>query len=108
MRFYTNVQLVGNQLLVRGYDNGEHFMTREEFRPTLFVDSKRKTKFKTLDGVERILHSEDLMICDDKEAHCIAGIFGGEKSGINNKTNNVFLESAYFDPVSIRKTSKLI
>ena len=50
MRFYTNVQLVGNQLLVRGYDNGEHFMTREEFRPTLFVDSKRKTKFKTLDG----------------------------------------------------------
>ena len=67
---------------------------------------KENTKFKTLDGVERILHSEDLMICDDKEAHCIAGIFGGEKSGVNNKTNNVFLESAYFDPVSIRKTSK--
>ena len=67
---------------------------------------KENTKFKTLDGVERILHSEDLMICDDKEAHCIAGIFGGEKSGVNNKTNNVFLESAYFEPVSIRKTSK--
>ena len=46
------------------------------------------------------------MICDDKEAHCIAGIFGGEKSGVNNDTNNVFLESAYFDNVSIRKTSK--
>lgn len=67
---------------------------------------KENTKFKTLDGVERILHTEDLMICDDEEAHCIAGIFGGEKSGVNNNTNNVFLESAYFDPVSIRKTSK--
>ena len=54
---------------------------------------KENTKFKTLDGVERILHSEDLMICDDKEAHCIAGIFGGEKSGVNNKTNNVFLKA---------------
>ena len=41
MRFYTNVQLVGNQFLVRGYDNGEHFVNREEFKPTLFVDSKR-------------------------------------------------------------------
>ncbi len=67
---------------------------------------KENTKFKTLDGVERILHNEDLMICDDEEAHCIAGIFGGEKSGVNNNTNNVFLESAYFDPLSIRKTSK--
>jgi len=51
MRFYTNVQLVGNQFLVRGYDNGEHFSLREEFRPTLFVDSKNsKSKYKTLDG----------------------------------------------------------
>ena len=65
-----------------------------------------KTKFTTLDGVERVLSNEDLMICDSKEAHCIAGIFGGEKSGVNNQTTNVFLESAYFDPVSIRKTSK--
>ena len=50
MRFYTNVQLVGNQFLVRGYDNGEHFMNRDEFKPTLFVDSKRRSKFQTLDG----------------------------------------------------------
>jgi DNA polymerase elongation subunit (family B) len=51
MRFYTNVQLVGNQFLVRGYDNGEHFSLREEFRPTLFVDSKNsKSKYRTLDG----------------------------------------------------------
>ena len=51
MRFYTNVQLVGNQFLVRGYDNGEHFAHREEYMPTLFVDSKnKKSKYKTLDG----------------------------------------------------------
>jgi len=50
MKFYTNVQLVGNQFLVRGYDNGKHFMHREEYRPTLYVNSKKKTEYKTLDG----------------------------------------------------------
>ena len=50
MRFYTNVQLVGNNFLVRGYEDGKHFMTRESFSPTLFVPSKRKTKYKTLTG----------------------------------------------------------
>ena len=50
-RFYTNVQLVGNQFLVRGYDNGEHFSIRDEFKPTLFVESKsQKSKYSTLDG----------------------------------------------------------
>ena len=50
MRFYTNVQLVGNNFLVRGYENGKHFMTRETFSPTLFVPAKKKTKYKTLTG----------------------------------------------------------
>jgi len=50
MRFYTNVQMVGDQFLVRGYDNGEHFMTREKFSPTLFVPSKGKTNYQTLNG----------------------------------------------------------
>jgi DNA polymerase elongation subunit (family B) len=50
MRFYTNVQLVGNQFLVRGYDNGKRFTDREEWRPTLFVDAKKKSKYQTLDG----------------------------------------------------------
>ena len=50
MRFYTNVQMVGDHFLVRGYENGRHFMTREKFYPTLFVPSKRKTKYKTLEG----------------------------------------------------------
>ena len=50
MRFYTNVQMVGDQFLVRGYENGEHFMIREKFSPTLFVPSNKKTKYKTLTG----------------------------------------------------------
>ena len=48
MRFYTNVQMVGDHFLVRGYENGEHFMTRERFNPTLFVPSNKKTKYQTL------------------------------------------------------------
>jgi len=50
MRFYTNVQMVGDHFLVRGYENGEHFMTRERFNPTLFVPSNKKTKYQTLSG----------------------------------------------------------
>jgi len=50
MRFYTNVQMVGDNFLVRGYEDGKHFMTREKFNPTLFVNSKKKTNYKTLNG----------------------------------------------------------
>lgn len=63
-------------------------------------------KFKTLDDVERILHEEDLMICDEKGPLCIAGVFGGKESGVTENTTSIFLESAYFNPVSIRKTAK--
>ena len=64
------------------------------------------TMFTTLDGVQRKLNGNELMICNEKEGMCIAGVFGGEKSGVKAETTNVFLESAYFNPVSIRKTSK--
>lgn len=64
------------------------------------------TMFTTLDGVERKLNGSELMICNEKEGMCIAGVFGGQKSGVTESTTNVFLESAYFNPVSIRKTSK--
>ncbi len=50
MRFYTNVQMVGDNFLVRGYEDGRHFATREKFYPTLFVDTKKKSKYKTLTG----------------------------------------------------------
>lgn len=64
------------------------------------------TKFVTLDDIERTLHEEDLMICDEKGPLCIAGVFGGKKSGVTEGTTSIFLESAYFNPVSIRKTAK--
>ena len=68
---------------------------------------KKGTKFTTLDGVERELDAEDLMICDGNEnPMCIAGVFGGSDHGITEHTKSVFLESAYFDPISIRKTAK--
>lgn len=63
------------------------------------------SKFVTLDEKERKLSEQDLMICDDKEGMCIAGVFGGVKSGVTGKTTNIFLESAFFDPIYIRKTS---
>lgn len=65
-----------------------------------------KQKFITLDESERELHSEDLMICNIEEPMCIAGVFGGLDSGVNESTTSIFLESAYFNPVSVRKTAK--
>ncbi|NJO68957.1 MAG: phenylalanine--tRNA ligase subunit beta [Bacteroidetes bacterium] len=64
------------------------------------------SKFKTLDNQERTLSSEDLMICNTEEGMCIGGVFGGVESGITDTSKNVFLESAHFNPVFIRKTSK--
>lgn len=64
------------------------------------------TNFTTLDGVERELHEDDLMICNAEEPMCIAGVLGGLDSGVTENTTSIFLESAYFNPVSIRKTAK--
>ena len=64
------------------------------------------TPFVTLDGVERKLSKEDLMICSAERPMCIGGVFGGLDSGVSETTTNVFLESAYFNPVSIRKSAK--
>lgn len=64
------------------------------------------TKFLTLDGIERALHEDDLMICDESGPICMAGVFGGANSGVTDTTVNIFLESAYFNSVAIRKTAK--
>jgi phenylalanyl-tRNA synthetase beta chain len=61
--------------------------------------------FTTLDGKERKLTANDLMICNAEEGMCIAGVYGGVKSGVKNSTKNIFLESAWFNPVNIRRTS---
>ena len=67
---------------------------------------KEGTSFTTLDGVERKLTADDLMICDGDKPMCMAGIFGGLESGVSQSTTEIFLESAYFDPITIRKTAK--
>ncbi len=74
---------------------------------TIAVQTVAKgTKFTTLDGIERTLHEDDLMICDQKKPLCIAGVFGGLDSGVTEKTTTIFLESAYFNPVRVRKAAK--
>ena len=68
---------------------------------------KEGTSFTTLDGVKRSLSSEDIMICDaNSDPLCIAGVFGGSKSGVTEHTNSIFLESAYFNSIAVRKTAK--
>lgn len=79
-------KIKGNKVIVRSFPTG--------------------TKFTTLDGVERELNENDLMVCNSEEPMCIAGVFGGLESGITGHTTNVFLESACFDPVFVRKTAR--
>lgn len=62
--------------------------------------------FKTLDGVERRLFANDLMICNESEPMCLAGVFGGEDSGVSDTTTAIFLEAAYFDPGYVRRSGK--
>jgi len=79
-------EITGGKVLVKNYPEG--------------------TVFKTLDDVDRKLSENDLMIGNTQEPMCIAGVFGGAKSGVKEATKNIFLESAYFNSVSVRKTAK--
>ena len=84
-----------------------HAFDASKINGNIIVDTvKTGTKFITLDGIERILNEEDIMICDTKGPLCIAGVLGGFDSGVSETTNTIFLESAYFNSVSIRKTAK--
>ena len=84
-----------------------HAFDASKINGNIIVDTvKSGTKFTTLDGIERSLNEEDIMICDAQGPLCIAGVFGGLNSGVSESTNVIFLESAYFNPVSIRKTAK--
>jgi len=83
---FDAAKIEGNKIIVRLANEGE--------------------KFVTLDAVERTLSAEDLVIADAVKPMCIAGVFGGEYSGVSEATTDIFLESAYFNPVSIRKTAK--
>jgi phenylalanyl-tRNA synthetase beta chain len=79
---------------------------RIEGKKVIVKPLSQNTTFITLDEVERKLSDEDLMICNIKEGMCIAGVFGGNKSGVTEQTQNIFLESACFNPVWVRKTAK--
>ena len=83
---FDAAKITGGKVIVRRAEEGE--------------------KFVTLDGVERTLSAADLMIANSEKSMCLAGVFGGEESGVTETTTDVFLESAYFNPVSIRKSSK--
>ena len=69
-------------------------------------NAKKSESFTTLDGIKRTLDPEDLIICNIDSPMCLAGVFGGLDSGVKESTKNIFIESAYFDAVSIRKTAK--
>lgn len=75
-------------------------------REVVVRTAQKGEKLETLDGVVRELRDEDLMICDKSKPMCIAGIFGGADSGVSESTTSIFLESAWFNPVYIRKSSK--
>ncbi|MFP4025274.1 MAG: phenylalanine--tRNA ligase subunit beta [Thiohalospira sp.] len=96
-----------------------NFVLHETGQPLHFFDAdkiegqkviiktlKEGSVFTTLDEKERKLSADDLMICNAKDGMCIAGVFGGIQSGVTEKTKNVFIESAYFNPVYIRRTAK--
>jgi len=68
--------------------------------------NKKEITFTTLDEVERKLTKNDLTISDEKKPMCLAGIYGGIHSGVSNETSTIFLESAYFDPITVRKSAK--
>lgn len=97
-----------------------NFVLHETGHPTHFFDADKiagkkvivkklpaGTKFTTLDEVERTLSENDLMICDANGGMCMAGIYGGIHSGVTEQTRNIFIESAFFDPKTIRKTARL-
>lgn len=84
-----------------------HAFDASKINGNIIVDTvKSGTMFTTLDGIQRSLSEEDIMICDSQGPLCLAGVFGGLNSGVSENTNTIFLESAYFNPVSIRKTAK--
>lgn len=106
IRPINNIVDVTNFVL---HDLGQplHAFDADQIKGSVIVKKcEEGTPFVTLDGVERTLSAEDLMICDEQGPMTIAGVYGGKNSGVTEQTVNIFLESAYFNAVSIRKTAK--
>ncbi len=107
LRPINNLVDISNYLL-HATGQPTHFFDADKIEGNRVVVKKlpKGTKFTTLDDVERELSGEDLMICNAAEGMCIAGVFGGADSGVTENTKNIFIESAYFDPKTIRKTAR--
>lgn len=107
VRPINNIVDITNYVL---HDLGQplHAFDADEIKGEKIIvrNANANSSFITLDEVERKLDGTELMICDSESELCIAGIFGGLKSGVTEKTKTVFLESAWFNPSSIRKTAK--
>jgi phenylalanyl-tRNA synthetase beta chain len=103
----NNIVDISNYVL---FETGQplHIFDADEISEKKIIVRKadRLQKFTTLDKTDRMVTANDLMICDKNSLLCIAGVFGGIKSGINQNTKNIFIESAYFNPANIRHTSK--
>ncbi len=106
LRPINNVVDITNYVL-HEYGQPLHAFDADRIRGGKVIIKKlaQGTVFKALDGTDRKLSAEDLMICDTEGGLCIAGVFGGLDSGVSERTTNIFLESAHFDQVSVRKTA---
>ncbi|MEA3505133.1 MAG: phenylalanine--tRNA ligase subunit beta [Bacteroidota bacterium] len=107
IRPINNLVDISNYVL---FETGQplHFFDADFIKGDKIIVKKleKNTKFTTLDEIERTLSDEDLMICNAEKPMCIAGVFGGLNYGVTEKTTKVFIESAYFDAPTVRKTSK--
>ena len=107
LRPINNIVDITNYVL-HGVGQPLHCFDRARIKGDRIVVRKAQpgTRFTTLDGVERTLDAADLMICNESEPMCIAGVFGGLDSGVTDATTDVFIESACFNPTSVRKTAR--
>ncbi len=106
MRPINNVVDISNYVMLE-FGNPLHFFDRDKLGDTIVVrDAKDKEEIITLDGKTRVLDHNDIVITDGKKSVCIAGVMGGENTEVDENTKNILIESAIFDPVSIRYTSK--
>ena len=105
MRPINNVVDISNYVMLE-YGQPLHFFDNDKLGNTIVVrQAKEKELIKTLDGIDRVLTSSDIVITDGSKPVCIAGVMGGENTDVDDTTKNILIESAIFDAVSIRNTS---
>ena len=105
MRSINNVVDISNYVMLE-YGQPLHFFDKDTLGNNILVrDAKEGEKITTLDGVERVLKSSDIVITDGKKPVCVAGVMGGENTEVTESTKNILIESAIFDAVSIRNTA---